>query len=103
MGRSAGRIAPCKFPTSPSPSPFYPPKATSERGWERFQNTAAVRDRTWHADLAHFPGSTGLQRMAAIQRCHQAVADDHEQVITPVMIDDRKTRSHRLSEMVSWV
>jgi uncharacterized protein (TIGR00106 family) len=40
---------------------------------------------------------------AAIQRCHQVVAKDHERVITTIVIDDRKTRPHHLREMVTRV
>lgn len=41
--------------------------------------------------------------MAAIQRCHQAVAQNHPRVITTIVIDDRKTQPHHLAEMISTV
>lgn len=41
--------------------------------------------------------------MAAIQACHQAMANDHPRVITTIVIDSRKEGSHRLDEMVSSV
>jgi uncharacterized protein (TIGR00106 family) len=41
--------------------------------------------------------------LAAIRRCHQAVADRHERVVTTITIDDRKTRPHHLDEMISSV
>jgi uncharacterized protein (TIGR00106 family) len=43
------------------------------------------------------------QVLAAIQRCHQAVAKDHARVITTIVIDDRKHQPHHLAEMVSSV
>ncbi len=43
------------------------------------------------------------QILAAIRRCHQAVAAGHERVITTVVIDDRKTHPHHLSDMVTSV
>ena len=39
----------------------------------------------------------------AIQRCHLALAKDHGRVVTTVVIDDRKTQPHPLSEMVPSV
>jgi uncharacterized protein (TIGR00106 family) len=39
----------------------------------------------------------------AIQRCHLALAKDHGRVVTTVVIDDRKTQAHHLSEMVPSV
>jgi len=41
--------------------------------------------------------------LAAIQRCHQAVARDHDRVITTIVIDDRKSQPHHLAEMISSV
>jgi uncharacterized protein (TIGR00106 family) len=43
------------------------------------------------------------QVLTAIRRCHQAVADNHERVITTIVIDDRKNQPHHLSDMVSSV
>jgi uncharacterized protein (TIGR00106 family) len=43
------------------------------------------------------------QVLAAIQRCHEAVARDHERVITTIVIDDRKKQPHHLPEMISSV
>jgi uncharacterized protein (TIGR00106 family) len=43
------------------------------------------------------------QVLAAIQRCHQAVAQNHDRVITTIMIDDRKTKPRHLSEMITRV
>jgi uncharacterized protein (TIGR00106 family) len=43
------------------------------------------------------------QVLAAIRRCHQAVAGNHERVITTILIDDRKNQPHRLSDMVASV
>jgi uncharacterized protein (TIGR00106 family) len=41
--------------------------------------------------------------LAAVQRCHRAVAEDHERVITTIVIDDRKTWPHDLREMAAQV
>jgi uncharacterized protein (TIGR00106 family) len=43
------------------------------------------------------------QVLAAVRRCHQAVASDHERVITTIVIDDRKNKPHHLSDMVTSV
>jgi uncharacterized protein (TIGR00106 family) len=43
------------------------------------------------------------QVLAAIRRCHQAVAGSHERVITTIVIDDRKNQPHHLSDMVTSV
>jgi uncharacterized protein (TIGR00106 family) len=43
------------------------------------------------------------QILTAIRRCHQAVAGSHERVITTIVIDDRKTYPHHLSDMVTSV
>jgi uncharacterized protein (TIGR00106 family) len=43
------------------------------------------------------------QVLAAIQRCHKAVASNHERVITTIVLDDRKTQPHHLNDMVSSV
>ncbi len=43
------------------------------------------------------------QVLTAIRRCHQAVAGNHERVITTIVIDDRKNQPHHLSEMVTSV
>jgi uncharacterized protein (TIGR00106 family) len=46
----------------------------------------------------------GLEQvLAAIRRCHEAVAANHERVITTIVIDDRKHQPHHLSDMVSSV
>jgi len=36
---------------------------------------------------------------AAIHRCHEVVANEHERVITTIMIDDRKHFHYQLEEM----
>jgi uncharacterized protein (TIGR00106 family) len=41
--------------------------------------------------------------LAAIERCHQAVAQHHGRVITTIVIDDRKDQPHHLAEMISRV
>jgi uncharacterized protein YqgV (UPF0045/DUF77 family) len=41
--------------------------------------------------------------LAAIRRCHDAVARGHERVITAITIDDRKHQPHHLAEMVTSV
>jgi uncharacterized protein (TIGR00106 family) len=41
--------------------------------------------------------------LAAIRRCHEAVAKDHGRVITTIVIDDRKGQPHHLAEMISSV
>jgi uncharacterized protein (TIGR00106 family) len=41
--------------------------------------------------------------LAAIRRCHQAVAQRHDRVITTIVIDDRKDKPHHLAEMVPRV
>jgi len=46
---------------------------------------------------------TWEQVLAAVQRCHQAVAQNHDRVITTIVIDDRKTKPHHLSEMITRV
>jgi uncharacterized protein (TIGR00106 family) len=43
------------------------------------------------------------QVLAAIRRCHQAVAGNHERVITTIVIDDRKIQPHHLRDMVASV
>jgi uncharacterized protein (TIGR00106 family) len=43
------------------------------------------------------------QVLAAIRRCHQAVASHHKRVITTVVIDDRKDEPHHMSEMITSV
>ena len=43
------------------------------------------------------------QVLAAIRRCHQAVAGSHERVITTIVIDDRRNQPHHLSDMVASV
>ena len=43
------------------------------------------------------------QVLAAIQRCHQAVAKEHARVITTIAIDDRKNQPHHLGEMITSV
>ena len=43
------------------------------------------------------------QVLTAIRRCHQAVAGNHERVITTIVIDDRKNQPHHLSDMVASV
>jgi uncharacterized protein YqgV (UPF0045/DUF77 family) len=34
------------------------------------------------------------QVLAAIRQCHQAVAGNHERIITTIVIDDRKNQPH---------
>jgi uncharacterized protein (TIGR00106 family) len=41
--------------------------------------------------------------MEAIHRCHQAVAKEHDRVITTISIDDRKDQPHHLAGMISCV
>lgn len=41
--------------------------------------------------------------VAAIRRCHQEVARNHERVITHITIDERKTQPHHLGEMIASV
>ena len=41
--------------------------------------------------------------MAAIKACHQAVAEDHNQVIMTITIDDCRERKHFLDEMIASV
>ena len=41
--------------------------------------------------------------MDVVHRCHQAMAERHERVLTTVVIDDRKTDPHRLADMVKSV
>ncbi len=41
--------------------------------------------------------------LAAVRRCHQAVAQNHERVITSIVIDDRKNQPHSLRDIVRSV
>ena len=41
--------------------------------------------------------------LSAIRRCHEAVAADHERVITTITIDDRRNAPRHLDEMVQRV
>jgi uncharacterized protein (TIGR00106 family) len=41
--------------------------------------------------------------LAAIRRCHEAIASHHERVFTTITIDDRKTHAHHLNDMVTSV
>lgn len=41
--------------------------------------------------------------LVAIQRCHEAVAGGHDRVITTVVLDDHKSKSKRLGEMIASV
>jgi uncharacterized protein (TIGR00106 family) len=41
--------------------------------------------------------------LAAIRRCHEAVAQSHDRVITTIVIDERKHQPHHLAEMVASV
>jgi uncharacterized protein (TIGR00106 family) len=43
------------------------------------------------------------QVLGAVRRCHEAVAQVHERVVTSIIIDDRKNQPHHLSEMVTSV
>jgi len=43
------------------------------------------------------------QVLEAIRRCHQAVALNHDRVVTTIMIDDRKNQPHHLAGMVASV
>jgi uncharacterized protein (TIGR00106 family) len=43
------------------------------------------------------------QVLTAIRRCHQAVASNHERVLTTIVIDDRKNQPHHLRDMVTGV
>jgi len=43
------------------------------------------------------------QVMEAIRRCHQVVGLTHDRVVTTIIIDDRKTQSHHLAEMIASV
>jgi len=41
--------------------------------------------------------------LTAIRRCHEAMARDHERVITHIKLDDRKSQAHSLTGMVKAV
>jgi uncharacterized protein (TIGR00106 family) len=43
------------------------------------------------------------QVLGAVRRCHEAVAQVHDRVVTSILIDDRKTQSHYLREMITSV
>jgi len=43
------------------------------------------------------------QVLAAIRSCHEAVARNHDRVITTVVIDDRKHQPHHLADMIASV
>lgn len=43
------------------------------------------------------------QVIAAIRRCHQVVAQNHDRVITTIVIDDRKQQPHHLADMIASV
>jgi uncharacterized protein (TIGR00106 family) len=43
------------------------------------------------------------QVLAAIRRCHEAVTQNRDRVITTIVIDDRKNQPHHLAEMISSV
>lgn len=43
------------------------------------------------------------QVMSAIRRCHDAVAETHDRVITSITIDDRRKEPHPLADMVPSV
>ena len=43
------------------------------------------------------------QVFAAVRRCHEAVASDHERVITTITVDDRKHYHHPLADVVASV
>ena len=43
------------------------------------------------------------QVLVAVRRCYQAVAKNHDRVITTLVLDDRKDQPHRLGEMGSNV
>ncbi len=43
------------------------------------------------------------QVLVAVRRCYQAVAKEHDRVITTLVLDDCKDQPHRLGEMVSRV
>lgn len=41
--------------------------------------------------------------LTAIQRCHQALACNHDRVVTSIVLDDSKAHPHHLTEMVASV
>lgn len=41
--------------------------------------------------------------LSAIRRCHEAVRNKHDRVITTIVIDDRGREPHHLSDMVARV
>ena len=41
--------------------------------------------------------------MSAIRRCHQAMFDKHDRLITTITIDERKDHPHHLDEMIASV
>ena len=43
------------------------------------------------------------QVMSAIQACHRAACEQHQRIVTTIVIDDRKDQPHCLDEMVSSV
>jgi uncharacterized protein (TIGR00106 family) len=43
------------------------------------------------------------QVLAAIRRCHEAVGQNHDRVITTIVIDNRKNQPHHLAETVAGV
>jgi uncharacterized protein (TIGR00106 family) len=43
------------------------------------------------------------QVMAAIRRCHEVVTQNHDRVITSIVIDDRKQQPHHLADMITSV
>ena len=45
----------------------------------------------------------GEDVLAAVRRCHETVAANHDRVITTIVIDDRKNRPHHLGDMVTSV
>ncbi|MCS6976248.1 MAG: MTH1187 family thiamine-binding protein [Gemmatales bacterium] len=43
------------------------------------------------------------QVLTAIRRCHEAVAQNYDRVITTIVIDDRRHQPHHLAEMIASV
>jgi uncharacterized protein (TIGR00106 family) len=41
--------------------------------------------------------------LAAIRRCHESMAHEHERIITHIKLDDRKGEAHSLTGMVKAV
>ncbi len=76
----------------------------------RSRDVARVIEELQASGLEYRLGPTGTcveggldEVLAAIRHCHQAVAANHEHVITTVVLNDRRTRPHHLVDMVTGV